>query len=88
MYLFTKFQTINSFFIFLRYVGVYQHVTGKKTGRHAVRVIGWGEEKGVPYWLITNSWNNHWGDNGTFKIKRGDNEDWIENEFSAVLPKL
>jgi len=44
--------------------GVYQHVTGAMMRGHAVKIIGWGMEKDVPYWLITNSWNADWGDNG------------------------
>ncbi|VDP21916.1 unnamed protein product [Soboliphyme baturini] len=47
--------------------GVYQHLWGKRRGAHAVRVIGWGIEDGVPYWLVTNSWNTTWGEKGTFK---------------------
>jgi hypothetical protein len=31
------------------------------------RLLGWGEEAGTPYWLVANSWNYDWGDNGTFK---------------------
>lgn len=44
--------------------GVYQHVTGSELGGHAVKVLGWGEENGTPYWLVANSWNSDWGDNG------------------------
>ena len=33
-------------------------------GGHAVRIIGWGVENKVPYWLVANSWNTDWGDNG------------------------
>eukprot|EP00121_Abeoforma_whisleri_P001549 Awhi_evm2s1381 len=63
--------------------GVYQHVTGGMMGGHAVKMIGWGVEKGTPYWIINNSWNNQWGDDGTFKILRGKNECGIENAGSA-----
>lgn len=45
-------------------VGVYQHVTGEMLGGHAVKIFGWGEEKGTPYWLAANSWNDDWGDKG------------------------
>uniref|UniRef100_A0A8C0TFN6 Cathepsin B n=1 Tax=Canis lupus familiaris TaxID=9615 RepID=A0A8C0TFN6_CANLF len=51
--------------------GVYQHVTGEMMGGHAVRILGWGVEDGTPYWLVGNSWNTDWGDNGFFKILRG-----------------
>jgi len=48
--------------------GVYQHVTGSYLGGHAVKIMGWGMEGGLPYWLVANSWNPHWGDKGYFKI--------------------
>ncbi|CAI4223158.1 unnamed protein product [Auanema sp. JU1783] len=36
---------------------------------HVVRLIGWGyEEDGSHYWLAINSFGNHWGDGGSFKI--------------------
>jgi cathepsin B len=41
-------------------------------GGHAVIMVGWGEENGVPYWLLQNSWGPEWGDNGYFKIIRDD----------------
>lgn len=44
--------------------GVYQHVTGEMVGGHAVRILGWGVENDTPYWLVGNSWNTDWGDNG------------------------
>ena len=63
--------------------GVYQHVSGKVLGGHAVRMLGWGVENGTPYWLIANSWNTDWGDNGYFKIVRGQDECGIEDEINA-----
>lgn len=55
--------------------GVYQHITGPFIGFHAVRLIGWGEEnfggKTVPYWIVTNTWNSDWGEEGIIRIKRG-----------------
>jgi cathepsin B len=68
--------------------GVYHHVTGKAEGGHAVKIIGWGVENGVDYWLVANSWNEDWGDKGLFKIKRGNNECGFESRISAGLPKL
>merc|ERR1711915_26655 len=42
----------------------------KKTD-HAVLVVGYGTENGVPYWLIKNSYGPRWGEKGFFKLKRG-----------------
>lgn len=53
---------------------------------HAVVLIGWGEENGIPYWLIQNSWGGSRGDledpkagPGVYKFKRGSNEAEIES---------
>ena len=32
--------------------GVYHYVSGRLVGAHAVKVVGWGEENGDPYWLV------------------------------------
>jgi len=67
--------------------GVYQHTGGSILGGHAVRIIGWGVEDGVKYWLVANSWNNYWGDKGTFKIRKGVDECGIEDQISAGIPQ-
>lgn len=66
--------------------GVYQHVTGDVLGGHAIKILGWGEDNGTPYWLAANSWNSDWGDQGFFKIKRGNDECGIESEMVAGMP--
>lgn len=78
------------FFEMYSILGVYQHVKGHALGGHAIRIIGWGvdESTKTPYWLVANSWNTDWGDNGLFKIRRGNDECGIENAISAGLPKL
>jgi len=68
--------------------GVYHHVSGSALGGHAVKLIGWGVENNVPYWLVVNSWNEDWGDRGLFKIRRGNDECGIESEVVSGLPKL
>jgi len=68
--------------------GVYKHTTGSQLGGHAVKMIGWGVDSGVAYWTIANSWNEDWGDQGFFKIKRGGNECGIESQGVAGLPKV
>ena len=72
--------------------GVYTRSTAAAefhpVGRHAVRVIGWGEEGGTPYWLVANSWSREFGENGYFRIRRGTNEAGIESKAGAGLPAM
>ena len=64
--------------------GVYKHTTGQALGGHAVELIGYGTENGEDYWLVKNSWNEEWGDGGTFKIARGSNECGIEEHAASI----
>jgi len=68
--------------------GVYQKQSAEPLGGHAVRILGWGVEEDVPYWLVANSWNTDWGDKGFFKIRRGNNECGIEEDINAGLAKV
>jgi cathepsin B len=65
--------------------GVYQHLTGQALGGHAVKIIGWGVDGTTPYWTVMNSWNEYWGDWGSFKILRGSDECGIEDQLCAGL---
>lgn len=60
--------------------GVYKHTSGKYLGGHAIKLIGWGVDSTTKelYWLCVNSWNDSWGEKGTFRILRGSNECGIE----------
>ena len=84
-----KYGTVTSAFTvyedFLTYKsGVYSHQTGAALGGHAIKTIGWGTENGQDYWLCVNSWNNTWGDMGTFKILMGNCG--INEQMHAGLP--
>lgn len=50
--------------------GIYELTDeGVFVGGHAVKIIGWGVENGVEFWVAKNSWGNLWGIDGFFKIK-------------------
>ncbi|RCN47338.1 papain family cysteine protease, partial [Ancylostoma caninum] len=65
--------------------GIYKHTAGGEVGGHAVKIIGWGTEKDVPYWIIANSWNSDWGEDGFFRMIRGENDCEIEENIVAGL---
>lgn len=67
--------------------GVYQHLTGNMLGGHAIKILGWGLENSTPYWLAANSWNTDWGENGFFRILRGEDHCGIESEIVAGIPQ-
>lgn len=66
--------------------GIYHHVTGDQVGRHDVKVVGWGVEGDVNYWIAANSWGSDWGEQGYFRIKEGEGE--FENDAKACIPDV
>jgi cathepsin B len=51
--------------------GIYKHTSGGLLGGHAVKIVGWGKEDNTDYWIVANSWNTTWGENGFFRIAFG-----------------
>ena len=68
--------------------GIYKDTTGASMVSHAISVVGWGEEDGVKYWIGRNSWGNYWGENGFFRIVRGENNLRIESDCQWAVPKV
>eukprot|EP01006_Ploeotia_vitrea_P055735 TRINITY_DN68027_c8_g1_i1.p1 TRINITY_DN68027_c8_g1~~TRINITY_DN68027_c8_g1_i1.p1 ORF type:complete len:467 (-),score=55.63 TRINITY_DN68027_c8_g1_i1:617-2017(-) len=80
--------------------GVYHHVTEEQLDEvskihhynpwektdHSVLIVGYGVEKGQPYWAVKNSWGTKWGVKGYFKILRGVDECSIESMAVGAEP--
>ncbi|XP_075391833.1 pro-cathepsin H [Tenrec ecaudatus] len=63
------------------------HQTPDKVN-HAVLAVGYGEEKGIPYWIVKNSWGSYWGMDGYFLIERGKNMCGLAACASYPIPRV
>ena len=50
--------------------GIIRNCTSKGVD-HAVLMVAAGEEGGVPYFTIKNSWSAKWGEHGYVRIEQG-----------------
>lgn len=55
---------------------------------HEVSVVGWGvdEKTDQKYWNVRNSWGTSWGENGFFRVTRGNNTIAIETDCAWATP--
>lgn len=80
----TGFMVFEDFLLYKS--GIYNWIGGKYIGNHAAKIIGWGIEKGIKYWIVANSWSHEWGEGGYFRIREG--ECFIDYGPIAGLPEL
>merc|ERR1711934_14351 len=52
---------------------------------HAVLLVGFGTDGGKDYWTVKNSWGAKWGEEGYFRIIRGNNKCGIESEVTTAV---
>ena len=55
---------------------------------HVVLLVGYGQDpvSGLKYWVVENSWGEHWGEDGFFRIIRGTDECGIESMAVEISP--
>ena len=46
---------------------------------HSITIVGYGEENGIKFWIGKNTWGDNWGEDGYFRVLRGENEVSIES---------
>ena len=54
---------------------------------HAVAIVGYGvdTDTGLPFWTVKNSWGSDFGENGYFRILRGQGECGINTAVTTAI---
>ncbi|KDO35023.1 hypothetical protein SPRG_01087 [Saprolegnia parasitica CBS 223.65] len=73
---------------FLHYNGgVLDDKTGRTDIDHDISIVGWGVERdGTKYWVGRNSWGTYWGEEGWFRLRRGNNNLGVETDCAFGVP--
>ena len=54
----------------------------REPSMHAIKILGWGEDRGVDYWIVENSFGPTWGQNGYGYIKKSGKHD---QEYNPMI---
>ena len=69
--------------------GIYDDKNCGTMTNHAINVVGYGfdgeGDSSILYWICRNCWGNSWGEDGYFRIFRGNNECGISTQIGFPL---
>lgn len=68
--------------------GIFDSSSCGTTLDHGVALVGYGSEDGTDYYILRNSWNTTWGDEGYMKIAAVDGEGICGVQMAAVYPTI
>ncbi|KAJ1447751.1 hypothetical protein M885DRAFT_541627 [Pelagophyceae sp. CCMP2097] len=51
---------------------------------HAIQLVGYNETAPVPYWIVRNSWNTDWGNDGYIYLAMGGNTCGVADKAAQV----
>lgn len=64
--------------------GVYNHVSGKMLGGHAISIVGYDDNRQA--FIIRNSWGTTWGENGFGYVSYSDTSGVGDETWSFAIP--
>ncbi|KAL6130476.1 hypothetical protein ACLB2K_068855 [Fragaria x ananassa] len=64
--------------------GIFSGLLCGKSLDHGVTAVGYGEENGLKYWIVKNSWGTNWGESGYIRITR----DYIDKEGACGIAMM
>uniref|UniRef100_A0A7S2QUS0 Uncharacterized protein n=1 Tax=Triparma pacifica TaxID=91992 RepID=A0A7S2QUS0_9STRA len=54
---------------------------------HAIQIVGYNADADTPYWIVRNSWNTSWGEDGFVRMEMGTNTCGLAN-IAALITSL
>merc|ERR1711988_532600 len=51
---------------------------------HAIQLVGYNADASTPYWIVRNSWDTTWGEDGYIYLAMGSNTCGLANEAYMV----
>lgn len=54
---------------------------------HAILAVGYGTENGTDYYIVKNSWGNHWGEDGYVRIAAVDGKGICGIQMMSLYPQ-